>query len=221
MALNTTRGGLQPAVLVNLSTQEEVRCMFNPHEYTLTKANQWERKPSKGRNIPVTRFRQGGPQVLRLKLHFDTYAEGADVRQFTDPIWRMMMVDPERRDPRTGKSEPPTVAFRWGKLDFRAVITDLNQKFTLFLEDGTPVRAVVDITLEQVVDEEEVEPQTPTLLERVIRGVRRVVAGERLDTVAAEEFGDPSAWRQIAEASGIDNPMDMRSGADLVIPSRD
>ena len=33
----TTRGGLEPAVIVNVDTGEPVRCMFNPHEYTLSK----------------------------------------------------------------------------------------------------------------------------------------------------------------------------------------
>jgi hypothetical protein len=33
----TTKGGLVPAKLVNLATNDEVNCMFNPHEYSLTK----------------------------------------------------------------------------------------------------------------------------------------------------------------------------------------
>ena len=54
--MTTTRGGLEPAVIVNKDTDETVRCMFNPHEYTLTKQNRWERGKTKGKNVPKLKF---------------------------------------------------------------------------------------------------------------------------------------------------------------------
>lgn len=214
MALNTTRGGLQPASIVNLNTGEEVRCMFNPFEYTLSKANSWEKRPVKGKNVPEVTFRQGGSQTLQLTLHFDTLADGADVRDFTDPLWKMMMVDQQTENPRSGKSTPPQVAFRWGKLNFQAVIINLNQRFTLFLDDGTPVRCQVDITLEQLIDVDDYAPQQPSLtggpgwIEQIITAV----AGDRLDTIAAAATGAAEGWRAIAEANNIDNPLNVRPG---------
>mgnify|MGYP005844377809 CR=1 FL=1 len=217
MALNTTRGGLQPASIVNLLTNEEVRCMFNPHEYTLSKRNAWEKKPVKGKNVPRVTFQQGGPQTLTLTLHFDTLADGADVRDFTDPLWKMMMVDESSQNPRSGKSFPPPVAFRWGKLNFEAVITNLNQKFTLFLDDGTPVRCTVDITLEQLIDVDDYAPQQPSMrggpgwIEQVVTAV----AGDRLDNIAAAAKGAADTWRQVAEANNIDNPLNIKPGQRL------
>jgi nucleoid-associated protein YgaU len=42
--------------------------------------------------------------------------------------------------------------------------------------------------------------------------------GEQLWMLAAEEYEDPSRWRAIAEANGIDNPRKPPVGRNLVIP---
>jgi hypothetical protein len=215
-----TKGGLAPAKLVNLLTGEQVECMFNPFEYTLTKQNQWEKKPAKGKNVPEIVFKQGGNQVLKVQLVFDTYDDQSDVRTHTDKIWKMMGVAESTKNPRSGKSSPPKVAFRWGRLDFEAVLTNVQQKFTLFLPDGTPVRTTVDVTLEQLIDVDDYAsgggggsaastPKTATAQQ-----------GQRMDTVAAQQTGNPANQRQIAEANNIDNPNKVPNGTTLVIPNK-
>ena len=102
MGMNLTRGGLAPAKLTNLVSGAEVRCMFNPFEYTLTKQNSWENNPVIGQNVPEVVFQQGGAQSLRLTLHFDSLPQGDDVRKYTDPLWKMMMIDPSKRNERSG-----------------------------------------------------------------------------------------------------------------------
>jgi len=214
----TTRGGLEPAVIINKNTGERVPCMFNPYEYTITKQNTYEQASTKGLNIPRVRFRQGGAQTLTLRLLFDTYGQGEDVRTYTAPLWRMMMVDEDRADQRTGKSEPPHCIFQWGRFEFEAVITKMDEKFTLFLKDGTPVRTVVNITLQQVIDEEAHAKQNPTSGGGTAPRTRIVYAGDRLDLIAWEEYGDATRWRRIAEANGITDPLRLRPGQILMIP---
>jgi nucleoid-associated protein YgaU len=43
-------------------------------------------------------------------------------------------------------------------------------------------------------------------------------SGERLEDVAFLYYGDPSAWRQIAEANDIVDPTEVAPGAVLRIP---
>ncbi|MDQ1287760.1 MAG: hypothetical protein QG622_1325 [Actinomycetota bacterium] len=40
-------------------------------------------------------------------------------------------------------------------------------------------------------------------------GVRRVAEGERIDHVAADAIGDPTAWWQLADANGVSDPEDL------------
>lgn len=213
-----TRGGLAPAMIINRNTGASVACMFNPYEYTLSKQNQYEQAPTKGRNIPLTRFRQGGAQTLSLRLMFDTYALRSDVRLLTAPLWTMMQVDESRADPRTGKSEPPHVIFQWGAFQFEAVITKLDEKATLFMQDGTPVRAVVTIGLQQVLDETQHAGQNPTSGGGVAPRTRLLYASDRLDLIAWDEYGDSTKWRLIAQANGITDPLHLTAGHIIVVP---
>jgi hypothetical protein len=214
----TTRGGLEPAVIVNKDTNDTVRCMFNPHEYTLTKQNRWERGETKGKNVPRLKFSQGGSQTLKLQLFFDTYAEGSDVRTHTDPLWQMMMVNSDKTNPRSNKSEPPPVSFQWGGLVFDAVITNMSQKFTLFFKDGTPARTTLEITLEQLSDDQDFARQNPTSGGGEAPRTRLVKAGERLDLIAYDEYEDATEWRRIAQANALTHPLRLRPGQRLVIP---
>ena len=192
--------------------------MFNPHEYTLTKQNRWQRGETKGKNVPRIKFSQGGAQTLKLQLFFDTYAESTDVREHTNPLWTMMMVNTDKTNPRSNKSEPPPVSFQWGGLQFDAVITNLTQKFTLFLKDGTPVRTTVDISLEQLGDEDDHPRQNPTSGGGDAHRTRIVQAGERIDLIAYEEYEDATQWRRIADANGLEHPLRLRPGQRLVVP---
>jgi nucleoid-associated protein YgaU len=44
------------------------------------------------------------------------------------------------------------------------------------------------------------------------------VAGDSLALLAWREYGDATAWRAIAEANGIDDPMALVPGTELVVP---
>jgi nucleoid-associated protein YgaU len=214
----TTRGGLEPALVINKNTNEQVACMFNPFEYTITKRNEYEPGTTKGKNIPKISFKQGGAQMLRLRLFFDTYAEQSDVRDLTAPLWAMMMIDPDRTNQSTGKGEPPHVLFRWGRFELEAVITDISQKMSLFKKDGTPVRTVVEISLQQVEDESQHAGQNPTSGGGVAPKTRTLYSGERLDLIAWEEYEDSTQWRRIADANDLLDPLRLRAGQIIVIP---
>lgn len=214
----TTRGGLAPAVLVNKNTGESVPCMFNPYEYTIAKSNSYEQADTKGKNIPHIRFQQGGAQTLTLNLLFDTLDLNADVRSLTARLWNMMMVDDTRTDPRTGKSEPPHCLFVWGAFTFEAVITQMSEQISLFLPTGTAVRSAIQISLQQVSDAFDILGQNPTSGGGFAPTTRRLDAGDRLDLIAYDAYGDSTKWRQIAQANGITDPLHLRTGQLIIIP---
>jgi hypothetical protein len=192
--------------------------MFNPFEYSLSKQNQWTKEESMGQDVPVRSFSQGSPQSLKLTLYFDTSLDGSDVRTHTDRLWKMMRVDEKNKNQSTGKSEPPHVAFKWGRLYFSSVITSMSQKFTLFKPDGTPIRCQVDVTLEEAKDKNKPKDQAP---QKGIAGAPKsasAVEGDRLDNLAAKVADEGvGALRRIAEKNGIDNPLNIPPGLKLKI----
>jgi len=218
--------GLVKAVIMNVDAGDRVECLFNPKEYTFAKQNKWEKKKVTGANVPQLTFSGGDPATLQMELFFDTYAlstdgQAKDVRkEYTDKIWKLMMVDDKLKDKKSKKSRPPTVRFQWGSAwSFNAVITSIQQKFTLFLPNGTPARATLTVSFEQVKDEAQLAPQNPT--SGGVGGERfwTVVEGDTLGWISYKEYGDATRWRLIADANRLPGPRELRPGMLLVIPN--
>jgi Contractile injection system tube protein len=200
---------------------ERIRCLFNPAELTITKANTWNAGESKGRNAPELRFQGGQPGTLTLSLTLDTTDSGTDVTTHTDALLDLMKVDPALAgsDRQRNKARPPWVEFHWGKLhSFRAIIERLQVKFTYFASSGMPLRAKAELSLKQYKDEGERPLQNPTSYTPTLHTVHRVVHGETLDRIAASYYADPARWRLIAEANAVVDPLAVPAGTLLVIP---
>ena len=221
--MSATRPTLQKASIFDVKPDGSekksvlVHCMFNPYEYTVSKSNQWELKSANGGDVPKVQFKSAGPQALKLKLYFDTYEDGNDVTEETRKLWKLMESKTRREDDKTKKIPPPSVAFHWGPFYFVSVITQMTQKFTLFLPNGTPARAEVDITFTQHIDKEDYRPQNPTS-GGVTERVWQVTAGDRIDLISAEVYGDATAWPHIASHNHIVNPHQLKPGQQLSIP---
>ena len=208
---------LAAATIKNLDTNEEVECVFRPKEYTRSKKNKWSTKTVTGKNVPTVEFSGGDAETLTMELFFDTYESGRDVRDYTNKIWNMMMID-EKQKGKDNKGRPPHCEFRWGRAwSFRAVITSLSQKFTLFHMDGTPARTTLNVTFKQVVDDKKRPPQNPTTVSKPGYKTRMVREGETLDWIAYDEYKDSKLWRLLADVNGLDNPMKLEPGQVLAI----
>jgi len=210
---------LEKATIRNLDTQQKIQCLFNPTDYTFTKAISWAQSQDRGANVPRLEFSGGEPAMLTLKLLFDTNDTGKDVRaEYTNALWALAMVDKSTVNG-SNKGRPPFCMFEWGKSwSFEAVVTNISMNFTMFLENGTPTRANVDLTLKQSKDSDKFPAQNPTSGGAAGHRQHVVQQGESLALIAAREYGKPKNWRFIAEANGIEDPLRVRPGTRLALP---
>lgn len=220
-----TRGKLPAATICEVTEDGKpkrggvsVKCMFNPYEYSVSKSNSYSESPKNNADVPHVEFQKAGAQTLKLALYFDTFESEEDVSLITNQLWKLMETKTRREGSRTKKVPPPEVAFEWGVFSFVAFITNMTQKFTVFKRDGTPVRAQVDVTFTQYNDRNDYPGQNPTSGADTSERVWRVIAGDRLDTIAAEVYSDASKWRAIAAYNHIVNPLALRPGQRLAIP---
>jgi nucleoid-associated protein YgaU len=222
----TTRGNLQAATISEIDDATEepkeggvsVACMFNPFEYTVRKQNTYAAQHQNRADASYQEFASAGGQELSLKLTFDTYETGEDVTQTTNRLWQLMEFRTRQEGGQDEKIPPPRVLFQWGAFRFVAVITTMTQKFTMFKQDGTPVRATVEVTFRQDRDPNAEVPQNPTSGGGDVERIWRVVAGQRLDTIAYEVYGDATKWRLIADRNRLVDPLRLRGGQHLSIP---
>lgn len=205
---------------------QKVEFMFNPGEYSITKGNKWELKAAKGNNVPKWEFSGGDPRTMQLELFFDSYLprDGVsenDVRAATNQLFNFMMTDDALKGKYSKMANPPKCLLIWGqdtKNQFECFITNCQVKYTLFNENGMPVRATATLTLKEVRDPKQKLPTNPTSLGEPGRRVWLVNEGDRLDWIAYQEYGDAKEWRRIADANRLSDPLDLRPGMVLAIP---
>lgn len=203
--------------------QKSIEVLFNPNSYTVTKTVTWS-SPGSGSegnarsnsqvNAPTISFGGGGSRHLAMDLFFDVTEGGPgarDVRSLTDKIVALTRIDP-------AQGQPPVCEAMWGSettkdFPFIGVIGSLTQKFTLFNENGSPVRAVLTVDFTEFLDPEIDRRQTDP--EQTTHIVKR---GETLSGIAGALYHDSTLWRIIAEANRIDDPRHLVIGQTLAIP---
>jgi hypothetical protein len=198
--------------------QAPIQCAFNPQEYSITKTNVWTIKPVTGKDSPTPEFGGGMPWTISVRLLLDSSLKGqaASIKDDALKLLRMM----ESGGGGGGGAAPPFVTFKWGSIETPKMVgSSLRIQFVMFRPNGEPARALVDLELTQA---EQAKPgQNPTT--RAIAGVKvhTVSDGDSLPSLAYRNYGDATRWRPIAEANGIDNPLALRRGAQLTIPTLD
>ncbi|MGH8571151.1 MAG: LysM peptidoglycan-binding domain-containing protein, partial [Gammaproteobacteria bacterium] len=113
---------------------------------------------------------------------------------------------------------PPVCHLSWGTFTdiFTGVLTQLDQRFTLFLSDGTPVRATLSCSFLEF--QTRAHRRAREMNSADVVKTRVVRRHDTLHSIAAEEYRDPSRWRHIASANGILNPRELKPGTVLTIP---
>lgn len=184
---------------------------FNPTEYQLQKGNNFAEIAIPGLDAPPIQFIRGAAEKLSLELLVDTTDTLDDVREkYTDKLRALLNVN--------GKLHaPPIVRFNWDRQVFVGVFESLNITFTLFRQDGVPIRAKLSAVLKEyrpaAVQLEETPRQSPNVEKAYT--VRR---GDTLSSIAGQVYRDPSQWRVIARANNIQDPSRVEIGATLMIP---
>jgi hypothetical protein len=184
--------------------------LFNPTDYGVNKANSIAEAVIPGLQAPILQYVHGNTRTLDMQLFFDTYEKGTDVRESTRKVYHLLEIDP-------GTHAPPICNIAWGSLQFRGVLDHVNGRFTLFLPNGTPVRATLDVSFKEYIDVQVLVRKQPTE-SADHRKMRVVRSGDRIDNIAGEEYGDPGQWRAIVEANNLEDPGRLEPGVVLVIP---
>lgn len=189
-------------------------------------------------------FTGAGTTEILLELLFDVSLLGSsiqseDVRDLTQPLWRLA----ENSVAEGGFGRPPRVRLVWGKrLNEPAVVASIAERLEHFTSSGAPRRSWVRMRLvrveESLSEATETSPVAPGLTPEQVREQlppesfeahevvgaggspgQPPVAGQRLDEIAHQFYGDPTLWRLVAALNGINDPMRVPAGTVLQLPS--
>ncbi|KYC42249.1 hypothetical protein WA1_19915 [Scytonema hofmannii PCC 7110] len=149
MVVNVS-GNLVKAQLISKDGVPPIKFMFNPNELIFTRTaeiseNSGARTEDKG--LPKVSFSHvTAYEVTINQIMFDTYEEGKNVvTKYIEPFKKALEFV-------STKERTPIYTFSWGNQVYlrSCFIESLTYKLTMFLPNGTPVRAVIDnLTLKE------------------------------------------------------------------------
>lgn len=116
-------------------------------------------------------------------------------------------------------SKQPTLIFMWGPFLMECILKSASIKYERFDKSGEPTRGSVDLQLSEEPSLLGLLPTNPTSGGLPGRKRHIVSHGESLPLIAAQHYGHPGLWREIATANGIDDPFRTAPGAVLLLPS--
>jgi hypothetical protein len=199
----------------------EFEVLFNPEEYTVSRGNNFAQIAVPGLRSPLLQFSHGELRTLQMELFFDSREKhvvanrtrtepNSDLRLVLDEFLGLMDIDPETH-------APPVLLFVWGSLTFRCVLASASQKFTMFKENGDPLRATVTVTFNEYTNTEMEAKETKRNTADYTKA-HEVVEGDTLAGIAYAEYGDAGLWRPIALRNGLTDPRRLTPGRKLLIP---
>ena len=213
---------LEKALITNTVTGVKIPVQFNPEEYTQNREINYAQAAIPGLSAPILQFVNGNMQTLEMELFLDSYEEHrvgstvvnqaqSDVRELTGKITSLMAIQPKTH-------APPVLLFTWAKLAFTCVLARASQRFVMFLPDGTPVRARLNVTFNEYrnadLEAKEIKRETSDFSKRYV-----VSEAETLSSIAGREYGDPRLWRVIAIANLLQRARDLPAGLSLLLPN--
>jgi hypothetical protein len=212
---------LEKAIITNTITGNKIPVMFNPTDYTVAQDINYAKASIPGLSQPLLQFVNGNVPTLEMELFLDTNelvqvngrtiaTAGSDVRNLTQQITNLMTID-------STTHAPPVVVFTWSSLSFTCVLARCAQKFVMFLGDGTPVRARLQVSFQgynsSTTESKEVKRQTADYSKTWI-----VAQGDTLSKIAGVVYGNAALWRPIGMNNGLDDSIELVVGQQLLVP---
>ena len=108
----------------------------------------------------------------------------------------------------------------WGSLVFPCVLTSLSYRFTLFKQDGTPLRAIASCTFcESIPEAERVRRENASSPD--LTHLRDVREGDTLPYLTQEIYGNPHLYLEVARVNKLVNFRRLRPATRLSFPPLD
>lgn len=211
LARGTDKNAYLEVVLPESADPRRIAFCFNPTEYVVAKQNTYAEVPIPGLMAPPIQYVRGASEKVTFDIVVDTSDDMSDVRTvYVNPIRKLMDIAPELH-------APPVVKLVWSGPVFTGVIESLNVTYTLFSEEGKPIRAKLSLGLKEYTT---IKQQVAAAKKRSpdVEKAYVVQRGDTLSRIAEQAYGDPARWREIARANGIADPRTLEPGRTLTVP---
>ncbi|HMV65215.1 MAG TPA: hypothetical protein PKA64_00095 [Myxococcota bacterium] len=124
-----------------------IQFSYNPTQFSLDRSVSWEDTRAMKEPYGILNFTGGSSDTINFTTMIDNSEDGADeygaVLDQVQALYELTNVQIVEAN----YARPPTVKLTWGDFAFVGVITAIKVDFTMFAEDGEPLRADVTVTM--------------------------------------------------------------------------
>jgi len=121
---------------------------YNPVNFKLDKPVSWKEHDEQGQESKLE-FQKVQPATISMELIFDTTHEDKNVSK----VWVEKVLEMTNASVPDGgdctKMRPPIVDFTWGEFRFTGVVESVNAQYTMFSQQGSPLRAKVSLKMKE------------------------------------------------------------------------
>jgi phage protein U len=149
---------IPPGAKISIGSLDEagisVDAQYNPKELQIDKSVPWQKHNKANANGLQLEFTGAEGRTMSIDLLFDGYEENASIQDSVAVLERLATV----RQPDASQDElrrPHHCVVVWGTVmgggdnKFKCVIEQISTKYTMFSQDGTPLRATVTLKLKE------------------------------------------------------------------------
>ena len=205
---------------------------YNPEKLQLDRNAAWNEAKQQGK-LSGLEFQKVSPAKLTMLLKFDTSIKGDDVRELfvnrlVDAMLPKIKYKKESTEGSGGggsagsgspieKQRPPKVTFRWGNLSFLGVILDVKASYIMFNSLGHPVRAEVNVTMQEFVPPQKMKIGMGSEAGYNIPSIK-LVQMQQGQTLSMLAGAAGTTAQVLADMNGIADPLSVPAGTTLMIP---
>lgn len=199
------------------STGLSVTALFNPDTYSRSYGVNYETLKVLGQSGATQTFSGMSGGDLKIKLIADGTGvvplpngiENVDayIQTIYDVIYKM-----------DGSSHRPNfLKVEWGILNYICVCKSINITSTLFKEDGTTLRANIELSLSDSIDYKTKEKKAAKKSADLTH-VRTVKAGDTLPLMSYRIYGDSSYYLEVAQVNKLSSVNGIKPGDQIYFP---
>ncbi|MBP6633009.1 MAG: phage tail protein [Kofleriaceae bacterium] len=135
--------------IVSMDDGTSVEAQYNPKEFQVDKTVPWQKHKDSKADEPYLEFTGAEGRTMALELVFDGFEQDVNVHgRYVEPLLHMAKM--RSQDGPEAERRPHKVKVLYGPIpDFIGVIESLSTKYTMFGNDGKPVRCTVNLKLKE------------------------------------------------------------------------
>ncbi len=216
-------GQLEKAVLRGFRRNDNTRTleqvgrdyvvMFNPEKFTVNNQFEYDSSRPHGRRGSEQRFLGVKPRQFSFEFLVDGVGSSGEARDVVRDIRHFKTISGFDGD----IHRPTYMNISWGPWSENCVLERLDIEYTLFMPNGTPLRALLKTTFKEdvsnVLQEREINRSSPDLTH-----AREFTSAVNLPLMCFRIYDDPKHYFQVARANNLNTIMNVKPGRRIYFP---